>query len=246
MRLLEICVDSLQSALNAQSGGAHRIELCENLYQGGVTPSAAKIKLAAERLHIPVFVLIRPRKGDFLYSAPEFDTMLEDVRIAQHLGASGIVSGTLLPDGDIDMDRTRLLVEAAHPLPFTFHRAFDMCREPLRAIDQLAAAGVRHILSSGQQPSAALGLNNLRRFARYAGNRITVMACGGLLPDNIGPLLEIEELQAFHAAARRRVRSEMQFFGETNMGDEAVEEEFQWHETDAEIVAGLREAMEGK
>jgi copper homeostasis protein len=245
MRLLEICVDSLQSAWNAQSGGADRIELCENLYQGGVTPSAAKIKLAVERLHIPVFVLIRPRKGDFLYAGPEFDTMLEDIRIAKSLGAAGIVSGVLLPDGEIDLPRTCLLVEAAHPLPFTFHRAFDMCREPLRAIDQLADAGVQHILSSGQQPSAALGLDNLRRFARHAGARITVMACGGLLPDNIAPLLEIEELQAFHAAARRRVRSDMQFFGATTMGDEALEEEFQWHEADADIVAGLRAAMKG-
>lgn len=240
---LEICVDSLTSAINAQEGGADRIELCENLYQGGVTPGAGKIKLCKQLLDIPVFVLIRPRKGDFLYSKVEFQTLLEDIRLSKDLGADGIVSGVLLPDGDIDTERTMLMVEAAHPLPFTFHRAFDMCRDPLRAIDQLAECGATRILTSGQQPDAALGLSNLRCFAQYAGRRIRIMACGGLLPGNIAPLLGIPELREFHAAVRREVRSSMTWLGSVNMGDEAAAEEFRWHETDKELVSGLNKAI---
>ncbi len=244
-RTLEICLDSIPSALTAQQGGADRIELCENLYQGGVTPSAGKIKLAKKLLHIPVFVLIRPRKGDFLYSEVEFQTIMEDILAAKALGANGIVSGALLPDGHIDAARTRIMVEAAAPLPFTFHRAFDMCRDALRAIDELADCGVRRILTSGQQPNAALGLDNLRRFARHAGDRITILACGGLLPGNVGPLMDIPELQEFHAAVRREVYSEMVYRGEVHMGDEAAAEEYRWHEADEALVAGLKQSLRG-
>lgn len=243
-RLLEICVESVPSALHAQTGGADRIELCDNLHQGGITPSAGKITLAKKLLHIPVFVLIRPRKGDFLYSAIEFDTLIEDIALARQSGADGIVSGALLPDGRIDMARTRLMLEAAEGLPFTFHRAFDMCSDPLRAIDELAALGVQRILSSGQQPDAVSGFDNLCRFAQHAAGRITIMACGGLMPNNVRPLTEVPEIQEFHAAVRTTVRSRMQYRGAVNMGDEAAAEEFNWMEADLELVAGLKQAIE--
>lgn len=242
-RILEICVDTVAGALAAQEGGADRIELCENLYQGGVTPSAGKISLAKECLRIPVFVLIRPRKADFFYTDLEFDTILRDIELAKSLGADGIVSGALTPEGHIDVERARCLVEAAVPLPFTFHRAFDVCADPLRAIDELADCGVAQILTSGQQPNAQAGLSNLRRFAQYAGERTGIMACGGLLPHNIAPLLEIPELRAFHAAVRKQVHSLMQHQGIVHMGDEALQEEYRWHETDRDLVAGLRKAM---
>jgi copper homeostasis protein len=242
-RLLEICVESVPSAINAQTGGADRIELCDNLYQGGITPSAGKITLAKKHLHIPVFVLIRPRKGDFLYTPTEFDNLLEDIVLARQLGADGIVSGALLSDGNIDTARTRLMLQAAEGLPFTFHRAFDMCRDPLLAIDELAELGVQRILSSGQQPNAVLGFDNLRRFAQYAAGRISIMACGSLMPHNVGPLAEVPEIQEFHAAVRATVRSEMQYRGAVNMGDEAADEEFNWTETDVDLVAGLRRGI---
>ena len=244
-RTLEICVESVTSALNAQTGGADRIELCDNLHQGGITPGAGKIVLAKKLLHIPVFVLIRPRKGDFLYSDIEFDTLLEDIALARQLGADGIVSGALLPDGNIDLARIRLMLEAAEGLPFTFHRAFDMCRDPLRAIDELAELGVQRILSSGQQPNAALGFEHLRRFAQYAAGRLSIMACGSLMPDNVGPLTEVPEIQEFHAAVRGVVRSEMQYRGAINMGDESADEEFNWMETDVSLVAGLKAGHAG-
>ncbi|HRF38594.1 MAG TPA: copper homeostasis protein CutC [Saprospiraceae bacterium] len=166
-------------------------------------------------------------------------------RIAHELGADGIVSGALLPDGNIDLARIRLMLEAAEGLPFTFHRAFDMCRDPLRAIDELAELGVQRILSSGQQPNAALGFEHLRRFAQYAAGRLSIMACGSLMPDNVGPLTEVPEIQEFHAAVRGVVRSEMQYRGAINMGDESADEEFNWMETDVSLVAGLKRGIAG-
>lgn len=241
---LEICCDSVASAIAAARGGANRIELCENLAQGGVTPSAAKIRLAKEKLDIPVFVLIRPRKADFLYTELEFEVLLEDIRQARGMGADGIVSGALNADGTIDEARARHMVEAAHPLPFTFHRAFDMCRNPLQAIDLLARLGVKRILTSGQQPTAGAGKSNIARFVEYAGLRIGIMACGELLPDNIGNLLEIGGLTEFHSAARTDIHSRMEYTGAVNMGDEAVQEEFRWQEVDESLVRGMREALD--
>ncbi|MCB0568569.1 MAG: copper homeostasis protein CutC [Phaeodactylibacter sp.] len=239
-RTLEICCDSVASAIKAFEAGASRIELCENLAQGGVTPSAAKISLAKAKTDIPVFVLIRPRKADFLYTDLEMEIMLEDIRQAKTFGADGIVSGVLLADGNIDAGRTRQLVEAAAPLPFTFHRAFDMCRNPLDTIGLLADLGVRRILTSGQKPTALEGRDNLRKFAQQAAGRITIMACGELLPDNIAAIRDIEGLSEFHSAARMDIESLMAYHGGVNMGDEAVMEEFRWQEVDAELVRGMR------
>ncbi len=242
-KLLEICVDSIASALHAQTGGADRIELCENLAQGGVTPSAGKIAQSKRLLSIPVMVLIRPRKGDFLYTDLEFELMLDDIRRAKDLGADGIVSGALLPDGKIDLPRTAKLVEMVHPLPFTFHRAFDMCREPEQAIEQLAQLGVARILTSGLQPTALQGIHHLRSFAEIAAGRLSIMACSEVTPATIDPLLEIEGLREFHAALRRAVYSQMQYRGAVTMGDENLDEEFTWHEADSELIRGLRKKL---
>jgi len=242
-RILEIAVDSIQSAAHAEEGGADRIELCENLAQGGVTPSAGKISRAKKLLQIPVFVLIRPRKADFLYSGLEFELMLEDIRLARKLGADGIVSGILTSMGHVDVARTERLVEAAWPLPFTFHRAIDMCRDPLEAVDQLAGIGVRRILTSGQRPSAAGGRDLIDRLVRRSDGRLRIMAGGGLRPGNIDQLLQIPGLEEFHASARHEVKTKMEFFGRTTMGAEPVEEEFRWDEVDPLMVRALRRKL---
>ncbi len=239
-KTLEICVDSIASALKAQEGGADRIELCDNLAQGGMTPSAGKIAQAKRLLKIPVMILIRPRKGDFLYSDLEFELMLDDIQRAKELGASGIVSGVLLADGSIDTVRTSWLVEAARPCPFTFHRAFDMCSNPAKAIEQLAHLHVSRILTSGLRPTALEGLENLKTFVKLAGDKICILACSEVTSDTVDPLLEIEGLQEFHAALRRPVHSQMEFRGLATMGDENLDEEFSWDEADLELIKGLR------
>lgn len=242
-KILEICVDSLHSAAYAEEGGADRIELCENLAQGGVTPSAGKIRLVRRLLKIPVFVLIRPRKADFLYSGLEFELMLEDIRVAKELGADGIVSGVLTADGSVDLARTGRLVESSWPLPFTFHRAIDMCRDPLTAIDELAEMGVRRVLTSGQRASAADGRQLIERLVARADDRLTVMAGGGINPRTIRHLLPIDGLHEFHASARHPVKTKMEFHGGATMGSENLEEEFRWEEVDPEMVRMLRRQL---
>lgn len=239
-KILEICVDSIASALKAQEGGADRIELCDNLAQGGITPSAGKIAQAKRLLHIPIMVLIRPRKGDFLYSDLEFELMLDDIARAKELGVEGIVSGVLNKDGSIDTVRTSWLVEAARPLPFTFHRAFDMSLNPTEALHQLAHLHVSRILTSGMRPTALEGLENIKKFVELAGDKISILACSEVTPQTVDPLLEIEGLHEFHAALRRPVSSQMEFRGLATMGDEDLDEEFSWDEADLDLIKGLR------
>ena len=242
-RTLEIAVDLIQSAVFAEESGADRIELCENLAQGGVTPSAGKIRLAKEMLKIPVFVLIRPRKADFLYSGLEFEVMLNDIKLAKQLGADGIVSGVLTADGSIDVSRTDKLVQTSWPMPFTFHRAIDMCREPLAAVDQLADIGVRRILTSGQKATAADGRGLIRKLIERSAGRLHIIAGGGVRPASLDLLLSIPGLSEFHASARRPVKSKMEYFGTTTMGNEEVDEEFHWQEVDPLMVMEMREKL---
>lgn len=241
--ILEICCASLPSALAAQSGGADRIELCANLAQGGITPSAATILLAKKYLSIPVFVLIRPRKADFCYTDLEFEVMLENIRLAKSMGADGIVSGVLLKNGQIDLERTRLLVEATTPLAFTFHRAFDMCQNPLVALEELINLGVQRILTSGQKASAIAGKTTLEQLVQQANKRIHIMAGGGIRPHNVHKLLGINDLNEFHASAKHFVSSTMEFRGVTNMGTEDLDAEFCWEEVDEGSVKALKIAM---
>lgn len=241
--ILEICCDSLVSALNAQAGGADRIELCTNLAQGGTTPSAATIKLAKKYLDIPVYVLIRPRKADFCYTETEFEVMLENIQIAKSLEADGVVAGILLKNGDIDLERTRLLIAAAQPLAFTFHRAFDMSREPLVALEQLIDLGIENILTSGLQASAIGGKVMLKKLVKQANSRIHIMAGGGIRPHNIQELLAIEGLCHFHASAKSTVYSQMEFKGVTNMGSEDLSSEFCWEEVNLATVREMKSAL---
>ncbi|WP_194852085.1 copper homeostasis protein CutC [Nonlabens antarcticus] len=182
--LLEICTANFQSAVNAQQAGAQRIELCSELAMGGITPSYGFMKQVAEQIEIPVMVLIRPRSGDFLYSKDEFEIMLKDIKICKELGFHGVVSGVLNSDFTIDVERTKLLVEAAKPLEFTFHRAFDHAVNPLVAVEQLAAMGVSRILTSGQSEKAIDGLDNLKAYQKVAGKKLMILPSGGINAEN--------------------------------------------------------------
>ena len=182
--LVEVCANSLQSALNAEEAGADRVELCVELGVGGVTPSQGLIQLVSERLSLPVHVLIRPRSGHFTYSTTEFEVMQQDIALCKSIGVQGIVSGVLLSDGHLDYDRTKVLVEAAKPLHFTFHRAFDWVPNPLTTLAQLETLGADTVLTSGQHPGAEQGLDNLTQWQRYTS--LTIMAGGGVHTENAG------------------------------------------------------------
>ncbi len=187
--LVEICANSLQSALHAQKGGAHRIEVCSELAVGGITPSYGLLKAIRKRISIPVHILIRPRSGDFTYSEEEFKIMKTDIAKCVDMGFEGIVSGILKKDFTLDEERTAALVEASKDLNFTFHRAFDWVKSPLQTLRRLEALGVDCILTSGQQTSAPAGIGLLTELHQNA-SRINIMPGGGIRPNNVGVFKE--------------------------------------------------------
>ncbi len=220
----EVAVDSLESALVAQECGVDRVELCADLGIGGISPSRGMIELACERLAIPVHVMIRPRRGDFLYTDAEFEVMRRDIEAAKSAGAQGVVFGLLLADGSIDIARTRELASAARPLSVTFHRAFDMCREPRAALGQLIDMGVNTLLTSGQAPSAAEGMPLIVELVAWAAGRIDIMPGAGIHPGNIARIAEATGAQTFHFSARETVDGPMQYRNpRLMMGDEISE-----------------------
>lgn len=199
---IEICANSLQSALNAQAGGAHRIELCDNLLEGGTTPSGGVLKLVKQLLDIEVFVLIRPRGGDFCYNKWEFHSMLQDIEFAKQLGADGIVSGVLDKDQNLDLQRTIDLIEQSRPLPFTFHRAFDVVNRPMEVLEELINVGANRILTSGQAENALKGKALLSELIERAEGNITILAGGGINANNVLELAEIPGLREMHFSAK--------------------------------------------
>ena len=228
-RLLEICAGSLASAQAAAAGGAHRIELCQNLEQGGITPSYGLIRAVVARVALPVFVLIRPRPGGFLYSDEELAIMLADVAACRALGCAGVVLGALDAAGRVAPAPCRALMAAAGPLDVTFHRAFDLCPDPAAALEAVIELGCQRVLTSGGQPSAAAGQVQLAALVAQAGGRVSIMPGAGISPANLPALAAATGAHEFHASARQRLPPD------NGAGLFAAE---RW-ETDAAIVAAL-------
>lgn len=208
---LEVCVDSITSALAAQEGGAHRIELCANLFEGGTTPSAATIELARKHLHIDINVMIRPRGGDFLYSDLEFAIMQRDIEIAKELGANGVVLGILTEYGHVDAERTHRLIELAHPMSVTFHRAFDMVADEAHALDTLLRLGVDRVLTSGLEPTALEGADTIAQLIQQAAGRMIVMPGGGIHERNIAKIVHQTGASEIHMSGRHHQESLMRY-----------------------------------
>jgi copper homeostasis protein len=206
--IVEACVDSVESALAAERGGANRLELCDALFDGGTTPSAGMIAACKERVAIPVFAIIRPRGGGFVYSRSELDVMRRDIIAARALGADGVVIGALRPDGTVHEDQTRSLVEAAEETPMTFHRAFDFSPDLSRALEALVSCGVARVLSSGGAPTAREGAERLGSLVRQAGERIVVMAGGGVREENVRELVATSGVREVHVRLTRLTRGD--------------------------------------
>jgi len=241
MPLLEVAAGSLASALAAQAGGAGRVELCGNLADGGVTPSCGLIAAARDHLRIPLYVLVRPRGGDFLYDEAEFDVMYRDVEACVRLGCDGVVIGMLDADGGVDVARCRTLLEAAGQLGITFHRAFDAVRDPASALEDVIALGCERVLTSGSCRSALEGAENIAALVRQAAGRLSVMAGAGVRPENVAELLARSHVGEVHASARSLQRSVMRWRNEQLMDLPADREE-----TDPAIVAALVAALAGQ
>lgn len=202
--ILEICVQGVEAAVAAQAGGAHRLELCENLDVGGVTPSWGAIAVARRHLAIPIALLIRPRGGDFRYSEAEFEAMQADIDAAGRIGVDAVVLGVLAPDRTIDRERTARLVEAARPLEVVFHKAFDEVLDPLKALEILIELGVDRILTSGQAATARAGMHRLDQLREAAGGRIAIMPGGGVDAGDIARL-RARGFRQIHVGSAARV-----------------------------------------
>jgi len=207
--LIEVCANSVESALTAQAGGAARVELCSALVEGGITPSAAAIELAKEKLQIGLHVLIRPRGGDFCYDDTEFAVMKRDIAFSKRAGVDGVVIGVLNPDGLIDTARTRELIAAARPMSVTFHRAFDMTADAFRALDDVLALGMERLLTSGQRASAVEGKELIAELIRRAGDRLIVMPGAGINEGNILELIAATGAREYHLSGQKKIASQM-------------------------------------
>jgi copper homeostasis protein len=241
--VLEICVDSFDSAVAAQDGGAHRIELCSDLFEGGITPSYGVIGAVRESLAIPVFVMIRPRAGDFFYSAEELDVMRRDIAGVKAQGAHGVVLGVLLQDGRVDVARTRELVDLARPMEVTFHRAIDRAPQIDEALEQVIATGADRILTSGGAQTAAQGIEAIARIVAWAGDRIGVMAGGTIRKENIAEIARKTRASEFHASLRTRSESPVVRINPDLCLGEAGIDEFARYTVNPTDVCALREAM---
>ena len=239
MAILEICAGSVESAIAARDGGAKRIELCAALEVGGVTPSAGLIAEARKIEGLILNVIIRPRGGDFLYNEYEVACMTEDIRTCKRLGADGVVIGALTADGDIDTATCKKLIEAAEGMSITFHRAFDMCRDPYEALEELVSLGCDRVLTSGQAPTAEAGIPLLKQLAEQAKGRIIIMPGCGVNSSNAATILKDTGATEIHASARKSVGSGMVFrHSGVSMGNPDCDE-YARKETDVNEVRAI-------
>ena len=248
---VEICCGDLKSVLAAKAGGAQRIELCSGLSDGGLTPSISLIEKAKDSGIEEINVLIRPRPGDFLYSKEELNLMAEDIRHAINKGATGVVFGVLDENGDVDVEAVKNLVNEAKKaseeiglkhLNITFHRAFDVARDPEKSIEDIIEAGCHTLLTSGMAANSTQGIPVLKQLVKKAGGRIKIMAGGGINSSNVKEIIQQSGVDAIHSTARKAIPSDMKFHRkEVSMGNN-TQDEYSIMQTSPEIVNELIQA----
>lgn len=238
--LLECCVDSVESAVQAKLGGADRLELCSNLIIGGTSPSLPLFHQIKKEVDIPIHALIRPRFGDFLYSDKEFAVIKEEILAFKNAGADGVAIGCLTPQGDLDLKQMSILVECAKGMSITLHRAFDMCKDPFLALNQAKELGIHTILTSGQASSCLKGIERMKELSAAAGDDIHILAGAGINAEAVKILLRETSLHHFHMSGKRVLESAMTFRNpEVYMGLPGMSEYEIW-QTDANLVQEVR------
>ncbi|RMG31435.1 MAG: copper homeostasis protein CutC [Bacteroidetes bacterium] len=242
--IMEVCIDSVASALAAEAGGAQRVELCDNLMEGGTTPSAGMLHTCLKSTSLEVMVMIRPRGGDFLYDEVEFEVMKQDVLAAKAAGAHGVVFGLLDANGHIDAVRTRELIALARPMQVTFHRAFDMTSDPHQALDVLIQLGVERVLTSGQEAEAHKGIPLIKALAAQSRGRIAVMAGGGVNESNIAEILTQTGINEIHLTGRHKVPSKMIYRNERVFMGVPHAPEYEKLITDPSRIRHMRESWQ--
>ena len=234
---IEVCLDSVESAIAAQEGGALRVELCDDLFEGGTTPSIGMVKRVRSNITIGLHVIIRPRGGDFCYSSEEFEVMKLDIEAVKAAGADGVVIGLLNPDGTIDAERTKELIALARPMSVTFHRAFDVCRDPFEALEVLKECNVDRLLTSGQEETVIEGLPTLKKLIQAAGDDIIIMPGNGITERNFALIVAELAAQEYHIYVHKTFPSTMSYVSDhVYMGGLLRQSEYSLKCTDSERV----------
>lgn len=242
--VLEICVDSVESAMAAEAGGAQRIELCSDLAEGGITPSAGLVRAVRRHVGIEVFAMVRPRGGDSFYTDHEYEAMKYDVAEAKNLGADGVVFGLLDEEGRVDVGRTRELVELARPMQVTFHRAFDMSANLDESLVRVADAGAHRILTSGGMQSIAQGAERVAHLIGAANGKLRIMVGGGIRQENIQKIALRTGATEFHCSLRTRIESPIAFRNSAVKLGMPAGDEFSRFVVLEENVRGLRRTLD--
>ncbi len=241
---LEVIVNSVESARAAQAGGADRLEVCDNLIEGGTTPSAGMVRQIRAAVDIPIHMMVRPRGGDFCYSDDELGVMDYDIETAKYLKADGVVIGLLKPDGLIDLEHTKAFVEQAQPLKVAFHRAFDMTSDPDRALDQLLELGVDILLTSGLKNKAADGADNIKRFVEHVGDDMRIMAGSGVNETNANQIVKSTGVRDIHVSCRAQIASRMNFRNpDIQMGGSYAIDEYSLNITDQDKIQTIKKLL---
>ncbi|PID26498.1 MAG: copper homeostasis protein CutC [Candidatus Cloacimonadota bacterium] len=241
---LEICIDSVESAVNAQLGGADRVELCDSLVEGGTTPSYGVVKSCRERLNkTKLHIIIRPRGGDFFYTNEEFEVMKNDIEMAKSLGVDGVVFGILNRDGTIDMERNRELIEISKPMSTTFHRAFDTSADPFLALENIISLGFERVLTSGQKNRAVDSVKMIKKLTEVAGERLTILPGSGLREHNIEKFIDETKSKEIHMTAFKEESTGMDFKSNIPMSG-YPRDEFKRKVTDRDLVRRVRKIMD--
>jgi copper homeostasis protein len=243
---IEICCYNIGSVVVAEKSGADRVELCASPAEGGVTPGPGTIQLARKLISKELFVMIRPRGGDFLYSDDEFETMLHDIDFAKKTGADGVVLGVLNADGAVDIERTKRLAEAAQPMEVTFHRAFDMTPDPFQALEDVISAGAGRILTSGQKPTAMAGAAVIAELVKKAGDRIRIMAGSGIKDSNVLEVTNLTNVNEIHLSAKKHYPSKMRFINHGLSMGGANDDESRVLLADGDLIARIRMLISSK
>ncbi|PKH06517.1 copper homeostasis protein CutC [Moritella sp. Urea-trap-13] len=218
---IEVCVDNIESLLTAQQAGADRIELCSALPLGGLTANAGFVQKALDLATVPLYAIIRPRAGDFIYSEQEIDIMVSDIKFMTLLGIQGVVIGALTPEGDIDKAALKRLMTASRDIGVTFHRAFDLCNDPQTALEILIDAGCERVLTSGQQATAEQGCDLITALVAQAGDRISIMPGAGVNPENAKKIIKLTRVSELHLSGKTTRKSTMKPNATVQMGTEA-------------------------
>ena len=238
--IIEICLESVESVIAAEKGGADRVELCSDLFEGGLTPTIGTVKTALKKSNIKINAMIRPRGGDFCYSDEEFEVMKEDIKAFKETGINGIVFGILTPEGDVDVKRSKEIIELARPLAVTFHRAFDMTRDPYKSLEELIKLGVDRVLTRGQEATVPEGADLLEELVQIAGDRIIVMPGCGITERNFPKLRDKIKAKEYHIYLPYETTSKMKFHpGHIYMGGLLRQSEFTITHTSSSRVSDV-------